>query len=305
MNSKWVSFSPHIQSKNSTTKTYLLMILALCPVLASAVVMTNFNALWVVVCSIISAVSMDVVFKLVVDGKYDHTELSAIMIGLIIGLALPTGTYPPVVILPTMFTILFIRNLSGGIGQNFVSEIAVAVVLTYLIFPHVTNAYFAPQAEGYLFSTPLMDLLAGKSVKLEVVDLLFGGVAGTIAETACFWLILAGLVLMIFKVIDFRVPAVVLVSTFVFSILFFDLESAIIILLSGGILLSAFFIATDYAIIPKNKVMKYVYGLLIGFLTVIILKYAKNPLAIFYAIMIVGLISSGFSNVFKLKRRSR
>ena len=94
MNNKWVSFSPHILSKNSTTKTYLLLIVLLCPVLASAVVVTSINALWVVFSTITTAVVTDIIFKLIVNKKYNFGELSAIYIGLIIGLALPTGINP-------------------------------------------------------------------------------------------------------------------------------------------------------------------------------------------------------------------
>lgn len=304
MNNKWVSFSPHIKSTNSTTKIYITMMALLCPVLAGCVVTLGIMPLVTVLVSILTAMVTDVIFKLIVDKKYDFSEISAIFIGLVIGLAMPTGASWWVPILGTIVSIVFIRDIAGGIGQNFVSEIAVSVLLSYLIY--TVDFYVFRLADGGTTTKSLLDLvLSGELVDINLGALLFGGYGGTIAESSAFWLIIAGFILMALKIIDFRVTLSVLISTFVFSILFFDVTSAVNLLFAGGVLLSAFFIATDYAVVPKNKWAKYVYGLLIGLLTVILWKTTKTPMAVMYAVLIMGLVGCVFNGVTRTIKNRR
>ena len=305
MNNKWVSFSPHILSKNSTVKTYITMIILLCPVFASTVVTFDFMPLLTVLVSILSALVADMLFKLVVDKRYDFQELSAVFIGLVIGLCMPTGTSVFVPILGTMISVIFIRDIAGGIGQNFVSEIAVAVVLSSLIY---TADFYMFRVAGTtrVMGTGFLDqVLSGTVTSIDITALLFGGTTGLIAETSMFWLLIAGILMLVFRLIDFRVPVATLASTFVFALIFFDVVTAVNLMFTGGVVISAFFIATDYAVVPKNKWAKYIYGLLIGFLTVIIWKAGSHQMAVFYAVIIMGLVSSmvnGLTRTLKNRR---
>ena len=303
MNSKWVSFSPHVLSKNSTTRTYVTMIILLCPIIASAVATFNFLPLATVAVCMVTAFLTDMLFKYIVDKKFDFTEISSLFIGLVIGLTMPTGASPYVPILGTIFSIVFIRNIAGGIGKNFVSEIAVATLLSYLVF--TADFYLFQTAKGDVSVSFLDKVIAKEVADIDFMSLLFGGFAGTIAEGAILWLIIAGVILMVKKVVDFRVPVATIVSTFVFAILFFDVTSAVNLLFAGGVILVSFFVATDYAVVPRIKWAKYVYGLVIGFVTVIIWKYGNNPLmAVYYAVIVAGLLSSMLNGITKrLKNR--
>lgn len=303
MNSKWVSFSPHILSKNSTTKTYLTMMILLCPVLASAIVNISIMPLAVVAVCMLTAFITDLVFKLIVDRRFDFTEISSLFIGLVIALCLPTGVGVVVPIISTVFSMLFIRNIAGGIGKNFVSEIAVAVILSYLIFPNIFSSYITEA--GTTSSSFLSEVLAGKVSEVNITNLLFGGVAGTIADASIFWLIIAGIGLTLLKVVDARVPITVILSTFVFAILFYDVTTAVNLVLGGSVLIVAFFVATDYAVVPSIKWLKYVYGILIGFLTVILWKYSNAMLAVFYAVIIAGLLGCVMNGIIKASIRRR
>ena len=301
MNSKWVSFSPHILSKNSTTNTYLLMIVLLCPIIASAVVTLNFLPLATVVVCMTSAYLTDIAFKYVVERKYNFTDLSALFIGLVIGLTMPTGINPFMPIVGTVFSMIFIRNIAGGIGKNFVSEVAMATLITSLIF--ASDFYNFQTANGVQTISFLERVLSKEVGSAEVGKLLFGGIAGSIAETSVFWLLVAGIVLIFANIIDFRVPLATFVSTLLFAILFFDVTSAINLVLSGGVIIVSIFVATDYAVVPRNKWIKYIYGLVIGFVTVIIWKYGNFPLmGAYYAVVCAGLLSSVFNGLLKQLR---
>ena len=303
MSNKWVSFSPHISSKNSTTRIYLLMMICLAPVVASAVVSFSILPLITIAICMISAFLTDMIFQFIVNKKFNFTEISSLFIGLIIGLAMPTGVPAYIPIVGVVFSIVFIRNMAGGIGKNFVSEIAVAVILSYLIF---TKGFCLYHTGETLSSISFLDkIIAGEVSSINIEQLLFGGFAGTVAESSVFWLMIAGLVLICFKIIDFKVPVAVVISTFVFAWLFFDAATAVNLLCAGGVLLVAFFVATDYAVVPINKWGKIVYGLAVGFVTVLIWKYANAKMATYIAVIIVGLFSSMLKGISKtlLNRR--
>lgn len=304
MNSKWVSFSPHILSKNSTIKIYLTMMILLCPVVGSAIINIGVLPLATVAVCMLTAYATDLIFKLIVNKRFEFTEISSLFIGLVIALCLPTGIGVAVPIISTVFSILFIRNIAGGIGKNFVSEIAVAVILSYLIFPKSFCSYITKT--GVVENSFLCEVLAGNVKDINIVNLLFGGEAGTIADASIFWLIIAGIVLMVFKIIDIRVPILVILSTFVFALLFYDATTAVNLVLSGSVIIVAFFVATDYAVVPKNLWLKYFYGILIGFLTCLLWKYSNTILAVFYAVIIAGLVGCVMNGIIKasIKRRT-
>lgn len=304
MNSKWVSYSPHILSKDSTTKIYLTMMILLCPVVGSAIVNVSTWVLATVAVCMLTAFVTDMIFKFIVDGKFDFTEISSLFIGLVIALCLPTGISVAVPIISTAFSILFIRNIAGGIGKNFVSEIAVAIILSYLMFPKSFSLYIV--GEEVIGTGFLSEVLSGNVKDINIVNLLFGGINGTIADASIFWLMIAGIVLMALKIIDIRVPITVILSTFLFAVIFYDVTTAVNLVLAGSVIIVAFFVATDYAVIPKNSWLKYFYSVLIGFLTVILWKYSNTILAVFYAVIIAGLVGCVMNGIIKasIKRRA-
>lgn len=302
MNNKWVGFSPHIKTKLSTTKIYLIMMIVLCPAVASVCVRSGLNSLLLVAVSMGCAFLTDLVYKLIANKKYYFNDPSSLFIGLVIGLCMPTGAKLYVSVFGTIFAILFIRNMAGGIGQNFVSEIAVAILMSYLIF--TADFYLFSQTNGNIVAKSLTDsVIGGEITKINFTNLLFGGYGNTIADSAQFWIILAGLIAMIFNFIDFRIPVVSLASTFLFACLFFDVSTAVNLMFGGCVIISAFFIATDYAVVPKSKWAKYCYALLIGFLTAIIWKFGNYQVAVFCAVSVMGLLSSTFNGLTRIVNR--
>ena len=296
MNNKWVSFSPHIFSKANTTKVYITMMVLLCPILACAIIMFGFNPLVLVVVSMLSCYMTDIVFKYVVHKRYDFTDVSALFIGFIIGLAMPTGASWYVPILGSCFSIIFIRNITGGIGKNFVSEIAVAVLLSSLVFEANYNLFLSTTGE-IVTKSALQNVIESGVANIDIVKLLFGGIEGSIADVSLVWLIIAGALMIVFNLVDFKIPLTTIASVLVFGILFFDLTTAINLTLTGGVILGAFFMASDYAVVPKHTSIKFLYAATTGLLTVLIWKFGNYSMAIYYAVIISGLISSALTGI--------
>lgn len=303
--SNWISYSPHIKSKLTTTKIYLLMIALLLPSVACACVLLDYRPFLLVAVSVLTALISDVCFKLCVEKNYEFTEISAIFIGLIIGLSCPSGASFYMPIIATIFSIIFIRDLAGGIGKNFVSEIAVAVVLSSLIFGTGFNSYIDP-ASGLVVNTSYIDrVLSGDVAGINIVSSLFGGNAGLVGDSGLLFIIIAGVVLCALKVIDFRVPVAVIASTLLFTLLFYSFNVSINITLTAEVMLCAFFVAPDFAVVPTNKYVKWVYGLLIGFIGVLLTKVSGARFAIMSATIIVGLISAIYNGmVLEFRKRS-
>lgn len=304
MNNKWVSYSPHILSKASTTKIYITMLVLLCPILACAVIMFGFKPLALIVVSMLSCYVTDIVFKYAVNKRYDFADVSALFIGFIIGIAMPTGASWYVPILGSCFSIVFIRNIAGGIGKNFVSEIAVAVLISSLVFEADYNLFMTTTGE-VVSNSALDSVIAGEIQDINIKSLLFGGLAGSIADASLVWLIVAGVLMIVFKLIDFKIPLTTIASVFLFAIIFFDVTTAVNLTLTGGVVLGAFFMASDYAVVPKNELLKYVYAVAIGLVTVLIWKFGNYSMAIYYAIIIMGLICSALSGIIKTFKVSK
>ena len=296
MNNKWVSFSPHILSRSSTTKIYITMLVLLCPVVASALITLSYNPLLLILSSMLACYLTDIAFKFIVNKSYDFSDVSALFIGFIIGIAMPSGASWYVPIFGSCFSIIFIRNIAGGIGKNFVSEIAVAILISYLIFgPEFSK--FVVRGGEVVTQSGLDAVINGEINKIDIENLLFGGFAGSIAGSSIFWLVVACVILAVLKIIDIRIPLVTLVSVFAFAVLFFDLTTAVNLVFTGGVVLASFFVATDYAVVPRNKIAKYIYAVLIGFFTALIWKCGTYQMAIYYAIIIMGLVSSVFNGI--------
>lgn len=303
MNNKWVSFSPHLKSSVSTTKIYLFMMALLCPVIAVAAITLNLYPLLTVLMSITSAIVADVVSKIVAVKKYEFSDLSAVFIGLVIGVLMPTGAKFWVPIVPTIISVIFIRNIAGGIGKNFVSEIAVSVILASLMFPAAFGLY--ETGAGLSQVSFAESVLMGQVDKINVSSLLFGGISGTIADTAGLWVIVAGIVLMISGLVDYKVPLTVIASTFIFGVLFFDFTMAVNLTFGGGVIMVALFVATDYAVVPKETLPKMIYAFLFGFVIALLWKFTNNQMSVYYAAVIMGLlgcVTSGILRNYKNRR---
>jgi len=196
------------------------------------------------------------------------------------------------------FGVFFGKAVFGGYGKHIFNPAAVGVLFLYFAFPSLMVArWLDPVTQDVVSAaTPLITLNRNLPFDYTILDLLVGYVAGTTGETFRAGILVVGLVLMMLKVIDWRVPSAVLGTVFVFNLLgglvwpdrFRD---PVFSLLVGGVLFGAFFVASDPLTTPKNHLSKWLYGFGIGFITVIIRNFATFPEGFIFAIIIMSAVS--------------
>lgn len=291
----WVSFSPHIKDRVSANKIYLFGIFAALPALFDGIIKYGFNALFIVLSSIISAVIIDLVCSWILNKKFGLKEFSSLYIGLLIGMVIPPAVPFWMGIIASAFSIIVVKTLAGGTGRNFVSEVSAAKIILALIFGVSFYKFIDPVSGNDTVVTLTDAVRSGANVKIDYIDLFMGSWAGGIGETGVVYLLAGGIFLSVTKVIDFKLPLGYLVSTFVFGYLFMGLTAAVI--LTCSVTFIAVFVITDYATSPDYGWARFVYGVLLGMITAIIFRFGEYRLAGFYASMIGGLVYTALKGI--------
>lgn len=284
-----VTSSPHIRSKNSTSGIMFLVILALLPTSIFGVWNFGIKALLVICITVSTTVLTELLYQLFMKQKTTISDLSAVVTGLLLALNLPSTIPWWVCVIGGVFAILVIKMLFGGIGQNFMNPALGARAFLIISFtPLMTNFEY----DGVSSATPLAMLKAGSDV--NVMDMVMGSIPGTIGETSMIAIVLGACLLILTGVIDLRIPGTYIVSFAIFLGLFgengFNFTYISAHLAGGGLMLGAFFMATDYVTRPITKKGQYLYGLFLGILTGIFRVYGPSAEGVSYAIIIGNLI---------------
>lgn len=285
-----VSVSPHIRDKSSTTKIMADVCIALLPTLAFGVWHFGWNALVIIISSVVSCVLCELVFELIVKKPITVFDLSAVVTGLIIALNMPPTAAWWIPAIGGVFAIIVIKMLFGGIGQNIMNPALGARCFLLISFAsRMTN--FA--VDGVSAATPLAALKAGESV--DLLDMFLGLQNGCIGEVSVAAILLGFIYLLIKKVISIRIPAIYIGSALIFIFLF-NLGSCVPSLnymagqlLTGGLAAGAVFMATDYTTSPITKGGQIIYALLLGFLTALFRVAGSSAEGVSYAIIISNL----------------
>ena len=284
-----VSSNPHIRSKVSTDKIMLCVIIALIPATVFGVINFGVYSLLVIGASIASAVLTEILCCIVMKRKISVTDLSAVVTGLLLGLNMPPAVPLYIPIMGSAFAIFVVKMLFGGLGQNFMNPALAARCFLVISFPaSMTN--FA--CDGYSGATPLALLRAGEEVNL--MNMITGRIPGTIGETSMIAILIGAVFLLLLGVIDLIVPMTYLVTFVIFIGIFGDygFNSYYIFchLAGGGIMLGAWFMATDYVTRPITKMGQYVYGIILGLLTGIFRIFGASVEGVSYSIIIANLL---------------
>lgn len=284
-----VTSSPHIRSKNSTSGIMFLVILALLPTSIFGVWNFGIKALLVICITVSTTVLTELLYQIFMKQKTTISDLSAVVTGLLLALNLPSTIPWWVCVIGGVFAILVIKMLFGGIGQNFMNPALGARAFLIISFtPLMTNFEY----DGVSSATPLAMLKAGSDV--NVMDMVMGSIPGTIGETSMIAIVLGACLLILTGVIDLRIPGTYIVSFAIFLGLFgengFNFTYISAHLAGGGLMLGAFFMATDYVTRPITKKGQYLYGLFLGILTGIFRVYGPSAEGVSYAIIIGNLI---------------
>ncbi len=284
-----VSSNPHIRAAITTNKIMLCVIVALLPTTIFGVVNFGLNALILVLVTIASAVLSEWGFCKLIKKKSTIGDLSAVVTGLLLALNLPPSAPWWIGLIGGVFAIVVVKMLFGGLGQNFMNPALGARCFLLISFTSIMTNF---ECDAYTGATPLAVLKEGGVV--NVYDMVIGKIPGTIGETSMVAIVAGACFLIIMGVIDLRIPGTYIVSFVVFLVLFsgrgLDWGYIAAHLSGGGLMLGAFFMATDYVTRPITKKGQYLFGILLGILTGIFRVYGASSEGVSYAIIIGNLL---------------
>ena len=285
-----VSSSPHIRSKATTGNIMLYVLIALIPATGFGIYNFGVQALLVVAVTTVSAVLTEWIYEKLMGKKVTIGDYSAAVTGLLLALNLPPSTPWWMCVLGSVFAILIVKQLFGGLGQNFMNPALAARCFLLISFTGRMTTFVYNDA--VVSPTPLAALKAGESV--NTWDMLIGTIPGTIGETSMIAIMIGAIFLILMGVIDLRIPGTYIVTFVIFITIFgghgFDTDYISAHLGGGGLMLGAWFMATDYVTSPITKMGQIVYGVCLGVLTGLFRLFGGSAEGVSYAIIISNLL---------------
>lgn len=289
-NKLYVSASPHFRSNSTTRKLMLDVIIALLPATIASVVIFGPLALMLVGICVTTCVICEYISRKVMKRDTTIGDLSAVVTGLLLALNLPVTINPLIAIFGCIVAIVVVKQMFGGIGMNFVNPALAARIVLLVSFPNAmmswADAFFYKESVDAIASaTPLV----AESGVYSYVDLLLGTTGGSLGETCAVALILGGIYLVIRKVISPVIPCVYILSSALMA--FFIGQDPLYQVLSGGLLLGAIFMATDYVTSPITKWGKVIYAIGCGVLTILLRTYSNMPEGASFSILLMNILT--------------
>lgn len=284
-----VSSNPHIRSKVTTQGIMLCVILALLPAAVFGVFHFGFGALLLILLSILSCELSEMIFNRICKKESTAGDLSAVVTGLLLALNLPAAAPWWIPVIGGAFAIIVVKMLFGGLGQNFMNPALGARCFLLISFTSIMTNF---DVDTYSGATPLAVLKSGGEP--DLLAMVLGKTAGTIGETSMAALLIGAIFLLYMGIIDLKIPGTYLVSFVLFEILFsghgFDPYYITAQLAGGGLMLGAFFMATDYVTRPVTKGGQYLFGIFLGIMTGIFRIFGPSAEGVSYAIILGNLL---------------
>ena len=294
-----VSSSPHVRSKITTNDIMLMVVIALLPTTIFGIYNFGPRALLLILLSVATCVLTEYVYEKLMKKPVTVKDFSAVVTGLLLALNLPASVSWFVPVIGGIFAILIVKQLFGGLGQNFMNPALAARCFLLISFSGQMTDFSVPKgAWGNIAvdtvsgATPLALLKSGETA--DVLSLFIGNVQGTIGETSAIAILIGAIFLLCMKIIDLRIPLTYLASFVIFIAIFggHGLDPNYILghLFGGGLLLGAFFMATDYVTSPITKKGQIVYGVILGVLTGLFRLFGGSAEGVSYAIIFSNLL---------------
>ena len=285
-----VASSPHIRGNFRTNHIMLDVVLALLPALAVGIWVLGIRALFVTLISVISAVAAEWLYSIVTRTRNTVVDGSALVTGLLLAMTLPASVPYWQAAAGSVFAIIFVKALCGGLGQNIFNPALAARAFLMLIAPVGLTRYFT--VDGITAATPLHHMVMPALPEESLLDMFLGNCPGSIGEISALALLLGGAYLCWRKVISLRIPVAYLGTVAVLTLVFSKTGDPhvwmLYSLLSGGVMLGTIFMATDYATSPATPVGQIVYGIGCGVLTVFFRYFGLFPEGVTYAILLMN-----------------
>ncbi|MEY8390786.1 RnfABCDGE type electron transport complex subunit D [Lachnospiraceae bacterium] len=284
-----VSSSSHIRAKDTSSRIMLYVIIALLPAAVFGVINFGIRALVLILICIATCVASEWIFEKLIHKKSTINDFSAVVTGLLLALNLPHTLPVWQAVLGSVFAIVIVKMMFGGLGQNFMNPALGARCFLLVSFAGTMTSY---TYDGVTGATPLALLKNNESV--DTMKMLLGTTAGTIGETSVIAILVGAVILIMLGVIDLKIPASYILSFAVFILLFgghgFDANYLTAHLCGGGLMLGAFFMATDYVTSPITPMGKIVFGILLGVLTGLFRIFGANAEGVSFAIILSNLL---------------
>ena len=284
-----VSSSPHVRSKDTTERIMLYVIIALLPTTLFGIYNFGYRALILILVTIASCVASEWIFNKIVHKKQTINDLSAVVTGLLLALNLPATLPWWEAVLGGVFAIVVVKCMFGGLGQNFMNPALGARCFLLIAFAaNMTNFTI----DSYTGATPLAAMRNGDPV--NTMDMLIGRTAGTIGETSAIAILIGAIFLILMGVIDLRIPASYIITFIVFMLLFSghgaDWTYITAQLCGGGLMLGAFFMATDYVTSPITPMGQIIFGICCGIFTGLFRCFGANAEGVSFAIILSNIL---------------
>jgi len=293
-----VTSTPHIRAKATVQSVMLDVLIALAPAAVMAVVYMGLPALVVMVSAVVSCVFFEALYQKLMKQKITVRDLSAAVTGLLLAFNLPASAPVWMVVVGSFVAIVLVKQLFGGLGQNFINPALTARAVLLAAYPtQMTDWSITPVVDAVTSATPLTALNEGalSPQMADIVDALLGRVGGCLGETCAVALLAGGVYLLIKRVITWRIPVIYIGTVFVLTWVlgrggsgFFTGNPAYEIFL-GGLMLGAFFMATDYTTSPITPSGQIIMALGCGLITVLIRVYGSYPEGVSYSILLMNL----------------
>lgn len=305
-----VSSSPHIRDKGNTSKVMLNVIIALMPVLAFSTFFFGLRSLLVVFVTVISAVLFEYICRKIMKRDNSIYDLSAVVTGLLLAFSCSPATPLWICVIGSFVAIVVAKQMFGGIGNNFVNPAVTARLVLAVSFPaQMGNFKMAESAETIFKSfssstmgtdlvssaTPLGMITSNPDSVPSYLNLFLGFHAGSIGEISAIAILIGGIYLLARGIIKIWIPASFILSTML--VVFLSGGDPLYHLLSGGLMLGAFFFATDYVTSPITNKGKIIFGIGCGLITGMIRMFGNLPEGVAFSVLLMNILTPHIDNM--------
>lgn len=303
-NNLMVSSTPHIRSNVTVSSIMRDVLIALAPAAIMGIIFFGIQAALIIIISIASCILFEGLFQVIAKKPITIGDLSAVVTGLLLAMNLPSTSPFWMPIVGSFFAIVIAKQLFGGLGQNFINPALAARAFLLASYPTKMTDFVATTQnsigiDGISSATPLAQIAEATSpitiTGNDFLNALIGNIGGCIGETCAIALILGGIYLLVRKVISWRIPVSYILTVFLFTTILklFGGDASVRIpyyeLFTGGLMLGAFFMATDYSSSPVTPVGQLIMGIGCGILTTLIRVYGGYPEGVSYSILLMNL----------------
>ena len=291
-----VSSAPHAVGPVSTQKIMGLVLVALIPAFVVGIYQFGYRAAVLTIVCVAACILFEYLMNKIMKKEQTVGDLSAVLTGVLLAFNLPAGLPFWIAIVGCFAAIVVVKQLFGGIGQNLVNPAVTARIFLFIAF--ATEMTTWPTARGtgvdaVTSATPLGELSMGgmEAVTVSNLDLFLGNVGGCIGEVSALALLIGGIFLICSRVITWHIPVSFLATVAVLGLIWGGIDGAIFHLCAGGVMLGAFFCATDYVTSPTLPKGKIIFGIGCGLFTMLIRIFASYPEGVSFAILLMNILT--------------